>query len=148
MTATKKSIRFFTVLALIFAMVVSIASVPASAVIGGPETWYKGSDTSPTLTIDGGNTTDRKTMGDSCVLTITAYYTPVNQFQKTKCVLEIRDAANNVIDGCWGYTQITGRDLSLRITVTKGQQFFIFMGTYDTSGNKIPSTVYYTYTLS
>lgn len=149
MTATKKSMRFLTVLALIFAMVLSIASVPVSAAIGGPETWYKGSGISDPIPIDGENTTYRKTMGDSGVLTITAVYKPsVEGLERVKCVLEIRNANNQTISRSEGYAVFTQGVVSASINVSKGQEIFIFMGTYDSSGKKVPSTVYYTHKLS
>ncbi len=71
MLKTKKSMRFLTVLALIFAMVFSIMSVPASA--AGVETWYdvKGTEN---LTMVGDNLTPPKTMGVSGILKIEAEF--------------------------------------------------------------------------
>ena len=61
MTATKKSLRFLTVFALIFAMVLSFASIPASA--AGAENWYSSSDYiyENSFTIRGYNLTPVKT---------------------------------------------------------------------------------------
>ena len=150
MTATKKSIRFLTVLALVFAMVFSITSIPASAIIDGPETWYKGSSMSNYFTVYGTNTTNRKTMGDSGVLTITLTYkaNDVGGLEKVKGVVEIRNANNQTIASNESYAVFTQGAVSVSTNVSKGQEVFIYMATYDSSGNKVTSTVNYLYRLS
>lgn len=130
MTATKKSMRFLTVLALVFSMVLSIASVPASA--AGVETWYKGSVTEPTMYTTGTNLTPLKTMGESGTLTISATIKLTDSSNLAYCVLEIRDAANTllVLKHIDGSTNSLCR-LKISIPVTQGQQLHIFTNVYD-----------------
>lgn len=132
MTATKKSMRFLTVLALTLAMVLSIASVPASA--AGVETWYKGSVTETTMYTTGTNLTPVKTMGESGTLTISATFKLTDSSDLAYCVLEIRDATNTLlvlkhIDGSTNSL----RRLKVSIPVTQGQQLHVFTNVIDAS---------------
>ena len=132
MTATKKSMRFLTVLALICAMVLSIASTPVSA--AGVETWYKGSVTEPTMYTTGTNLTPLKTMGESGTLTISATFKLTDSSNLAQCVLEIRDASNTMI--VLKHTGTTTNSLcrlKFSIPVTQGQQLHIFTNVYDAS---------------
>lgn len=149
MTATKKSMRFLTALALIFAMVLSISSVPVSAAVGGPETWYTGSSTSPTLNINGYNTTYAKTIANSGTLTVSAHFTPADQLTNYSFTLEICNAAGNTIVGTFTDSLLTSKTLTVRTNVTAGQVIFIRMGSFKKGTNvSEPSAVYYSRTLS
>lgn len=140
MTATKKSIRFLTVLALIFAMVLSIASVPVSA--AGVETWYKTDDYiwENAFTIRGYNLTPVKTMGTSGTLHIVFELnslldtgTKPNNLVYT---YQIRSANGTVLLGGTEEFQSTNDGLPFavftKINVTQGQKIQIYISVYDT----------------
>lgn len=148
MTATRKSMRFLTVLALICAMVLSIASTPVSA--AGVETWYKGSVTEETMYTTGTNLTPLKTMGDSGKLTIIANFKLTDSSDLAYCVLEIRDSANTLLVLKHADAHMyTTRTLVASINVTQGQQLHIFTNVYDPNtfaGRQ--AEIVYTHTLS
>lgn len=136
MTATKKSLRFLTVFALIFAMVISMAGIPASA--AGTETWYKGYVLEPVMTVHGYNLTPVKTMGESGTLTIDTNFnitdTSSNQYRAI-CVVEIRSTNGTVLARDSAAAFVSAAEIVLSINVTKGQQIQIYTQIYDVVSN-------------
>ena len=131
MTKAKKSLRFLTSFTLVFAMVLSIASLTASA--AGTETWYSGFVAEAPFTTTGYNLTPTKTIGDSGKLIINATYrvvdsdkysTPVN------CTLEIRDLNGNVL-ATTNTTFSSKLLIPLSLNVTQGQKIRLYMDAYD-----------------
>lgn len=148
MTATRKTMRFLTVLALILAMVFSIASIPASA--AGVETWGSGLKYEGPITINGTNTTPTKTMGASGTLKITANFTPnVVQFStNVKCVVEIRDLAGRVLASHTSTGALIVIAVPVSLSVTQGQQVRVFFGVYNAStGSQLSSSVSYSHSI-
>lgn len=148
MTATKKSIRFLTVLALIFAMVLSITSTPVSAET--TETWYYGSNTESNIPVYGTYITSVKTMGDYAHLTITANFVPQVAFTQIKYTVEIRDdsyvelLASNSSSSALIYCPVT-----VRYTVQKNSKIRLVFRAYDaTTGEPVNATVNYMYSLT
>lgn len=148
MTNAKKSIRNLTVLALVFVMVFSIFSLTVSAV-GGPEDWYKGSSSSQTLSIDGYNTTYKKTIKESGTLTVSAYFTPSDKYSYNTYTLEILDASTNTIVGTFKDSVLTSKTVTVSTNVTAGQVIYIRMGSFERGTQTgTPASVKYTRTLS
>ena len=135
MTATKKSIRFFTVLALIFAMVLSIASVPTSA--AGVEDWGWGGEQSPSFSVHGYNLTPVKTLTESGILYVDASFTLTDRNTNSNpanCILEIRDTAGNVLASARKQTNSYGScaiDFIDTWIYQPGQKIQIYTGIYD-----------------
>lgn len=139
MTATKKSMRFLTVFALIFAMVLSMTSIPASA--AGVETWgasdyYIFEDP---FTIRGYNLTPVKTMGTSGTLFIhiTAMELLDTSTNPMKFKYEIR--SNGTVLSSYTYYWSPG-DLPCScvdsVQVSAGQKIQLYISAYDTvTGN-------------
>lgn len=148
MTATKKSIRFLTVLALIFAMVFSIMSVPASA--AGVETWYGPTVAEKTFSIHGSNLTYEKTMGVSGELVIVASFSSTEGMMgQARYTVEICDPTGSVV-----YASDSGVPfgpasmLSARLKVTQGQKYAIRFKAYNLAGEKIDAEVWYTHAIN
>lgn len=136
MLKTKKSIRFLTVLAMIFAMVLSIASVPASA--AGVEDWYAGKVVEPTMHTYGTNLTPIKTLKASGTLVITADFTITDTASfpnQAVCVLEIRSVNGTVLDRVSTRTPFSSASLTARTSVTYGQQVQIFTSVYNSENS-------------
>lgn len=152
MTATRKSMRFLTVLALICAMVLSIASTPVSA--AGVETWYKGSLDEPSFLMNGYNLTPVKTMGVSGKLTITEHFETADgnnpDHYYPVYVLEIRSLNGTVLareSKGWGF--LYSGTLSVSIDVTKGQQIQIYTSVYEKGNTNFArkANIWYNHTL-
>ena len=136
MTNTKKSMRFFTVFALIFAMVLSIASVPASA--AGVETWYANRVVEPETDVYDYNLTPVKTMGRAGKLTISATFKTVASQSDLPYtydyVLEIRSVFGNVLARkVVTFTNNVQHTMNLETTVLTGQKIQIYTGIFDHS---------------
>lgn len=141
MTATKKSIRFLTVLALIFAMVLSIASVPVSAAnIGGTTTWYRGIYGTSEFQIHGYNLTPIKTIGDAGRLSFSQKFvltdTSVNS-NAARCTVEIKSTSGAVLARATGITDSDGVcEIGVPIiSVSVGQKIQIYSTVYDVNTN-------------
>ncbi len=147
MTATKKSMRFLTVLALILAMVLSIASVPASA--ESAETWYYGSKTQPTLEISGAYLTPQKTMGDSGELTIYANFVPRVAFTQVTYTLQIRNYNGKILKTSSSTSSaLAAVPLSVSLYVNSGEKYTISFSARNTStGASVDAGVVYMYSL-
>lgn len=131
MTNTKRSLRFITVLAMVFAMVLSIMALPVSA--AGTETWYGGFVAEAPFTTTGYNLTPTKTMGISGTLRIIADYTVIDTDRYStpvKCTLEIRDIYGNVL-ASKSSTTSSSTLVSLPLVVTEGQRIHLYMSAYD-----------------
>ena len=128
MTATRKSMRFLTVLALICAMVLSIASTPVSA--AGVETWYSQFKYEPSFPINGYNLTPVKTMGVSGELLVGAWMsTTDNSTTPAVFTLEVRSTSGAVL--ARDTVTSTGRaHVSISLNVTVGQKVKIYTGIY------------------
>lgn len=149
MTTTKKTLRFLSIFVLIFAMVLSIASVPASA--AGVETWYATDDYifENEFTIRGYNLTPVKTMGSTGTLNLiiaaleftdaSSNSNPVN-FR-----YEIRSNGTVLLSGT---ETLTNDELSFafwtRVNVTAGQKIQVYISAYDAvTGNYRTARVEY-----
>lgn len=125
MTATKKSIRFLTVLALTFAMVLSIISIPASAAgveISTPTFVLNPTYLSSVITMEENGrfyVTGKFLIDDK-----TVYTNPVN------CTLQIRSTNGTVLAS---KTMLNGgyKIFSCDTNVSKGQQVQIYMSVFD-----------------
>ena len=139
MTATKKSLRFLTVLALIFAMILSFASISTSA--AGAETWYVTDDYifENNFTIRGYNLTPVKTMGASGTLHILF---ELNSLLDTGTnpndlvyTYQIRSASGTVLLGGTEKFSSTNDGLPFavftQINVKQGQKVQIYISVYD-----------------
>lgn len=152
MTATRKTTRFLTVLALIFAMVLSIVSVPASA--AGVETWYPSEYYvyEDPFTIRGYNLTPVKTMGASGTLyfEITAMELLDSSTNPMEFKYEIR--SNGTVLESFTYYWSKGdlpRTCVDYVNVTKGQKIQLYISAYDTvTGNYRTVKVKYGHWLS
>lgn len=142
MTNVKRSLRLFTVFALVATIVLSIFAVPASA--AGVETWYKTDDYiyENQFTFKGYNLTPVKTMGASGTLHLiiaalelmdtSTYSTPMN-FR-----FDVRSYSGTIL-----YTHsetISSSQLSsaffITVPVSYGQQIQIYTSAYDSvTGN-------------
>ncbi len=151
MTATKKSIRFLTVLALIFAMVLSIASVPASA--AGVETWNQSEYFiwEQPFTMRGYNLTPVKTMGTMgrLHLLLTVDFLDANP-NPANVKLEVRSTNGTVLKT---FTQVMkpgfGPGISEHIDVMAGQKIQLYMSAYDSvTGNYRTVSVEYAHWLT
>lgn len=147
MTTVKKSIRFLTVLALVLAMMISIAFVPVSA--ESAETWNYGTKTQPTINISGRYDTPVKTMGGSGTLTITANFVPRVAFTQVRYTVQLRDVLyGNVVT----YNSTSSALAYCPVTITQGvgihSQFTITFMAFDaTTGAPVDAGVIYTYSL-
>ena len=153
MTATRKSIRFLTVIALIFAMIMSFA-IPVFA--DGVETWDKGINPCSQFKFYGSNTSPIKTMGISGKLAVHATFMtcdPGGDFTESDqyLILQIRDLQGNILAsdsitaGAFGLNAY----LSASINVSQGQQIVIYVAAYRSGTlEKINGIVSYTAYLS
>lgn len=148
MTATRKSARFITALALIFAMVLSIASIPVSA--SGVETWYGPLKTEESFDFYGTNLTPIKTMGVSGELTVSATFVPSVIFTQVNYTLEIRNVSGNTVLASKSFSSaLVYCPLSVSLNVTQGQQITVFCSATNAStGEKISSAVIYSHSIS
>ena len=147
MLKIKKTIRFLTVIAIVFAMVISIASLPTSA--AGTETWYGSYKTEGEISINGSNTTPVKTMGVSGTLKITAYFVPSIALKNVKYVVQIRDLAGRVLASNTFTSALPTAPVSVSLKVTKGQEVRIFFASYDAeTGANISSKMSYSHSIS
>ncbi len=133
MTATRKTMRFITVLALILMMVFSITSVPASA--AGVETWYAATVTEPVIPMSGYNLTPVKTMGVQGVLYIQAEFETTSNIMypnKPYYLLEIRSLDGRVLARS-GYSEmcVTSATQETHVFVNAGQKVQIYTAVYD-----------------
>ena len=153
MTATKKTMRFLTVLALIFAMVFSIMSVPASA--AGVEDWGWGGATSPFFDVHGYNLTPVKTLTDCGILYVEGTFclsdTKTNS-NPANCTLEIRNTAGKVLASGKGKTNSYGTCVIDYINIwawEPGEKVQIYTGVYDSvTGAARRARVCYTWAFS
>lgn len=148
MTATKKSIRFLTVLALIFAMVFSIMSVPASA--AGIETWYGPTVAEDTFPIHGYNLTPEKTMGVSGELVIVASFTTTSSgafLGQIRYTVEICNVLGSVVYASESQVPLGFGMVSARLKVTQGQKYAIRFKAYNLAGEEIDAEVWYTHAI-
>ncbi len=150
MTNTKKMTRFFTVFALIFAMVMAIGAVPVSA--AGVEDWYAAEVTEPTMHVYGTNLTPVKTLKAAGNLTITADFklTDTTDYSDiAMCVVEIRSINGTVLERtAWPSTFLTAKVI-VRTRVTVGQQVQIFTSVYDKdTGAKRYTDITYSHKIS
>lgn len=126
MLKTKKSMRFLTVLALIFAMVFSIMTVPASA--AGIEDWYADKETE-NLTMFGENLTLPKTMRVSGILVIEAKFHVTDTLKlpdNVIYVLEIRSSNGTVLARKTALSPAPLFTLRAEAHVTSGQEVQIY----------------------
>lgn len=148
MTATRKTTRFLTVLALIFAMVLSIVSVPASA--AGVETWYGGYVSEGSFGIDGTNTTPRKTMGVSGQLDVVVDFVPKGSvFTQINYTVQIRDTAGRVLASQQLSSMLPVVRIPISLTVTQGQEIQLyFSAKYATTNQNVNASVSYSHSIS
>lgn len=139
MTATKKSLRFLTVFALIFAMVISMAGIPASA--AGIETWYPTENVvyENTFLMNGYNITPKKTIGVNGKLAIFIDLTLTDTSTNSNPAImtyEIRTPSGQVLDRDEYTTQDgTASGLSYR-DYPAGQEIHLYIGIYDSVTGK------------
>lgn len=155
MTNIRKSIRFLTVLALVFAMIFSIASVSASA--AGSENWYISSSyiwENP-FSISGYNLTPTKTCCANGTLNITANFLSIEDLGTNpfNFHLQIRNANGTVLAQCSGcsadFASGLPQYLYVSCPVNYGQKVQIYIDAYDTiTGNYRIVKVNYAHLLS
>lgn len=147
MTATKKSIRFLTVLALVFAMVLSIASTPVSA--AGAQTWYYGSATQPNIEISGSEHTSQRIMGDSGKLTIRANFVPKALLTEVTYTLQIRNYNGTMVKASSSFSSsLPITPLTVTLDVKSNERYMIyFFARYTSTGEPANATATYMYSL-
>ena len=131
MTKAKRSLRFLTAFTLVLAMVLSIASLTASA--AGTETWNAGLVWELPFNMTGSNLTPTKTMGASGTLVIHANYVVADSnthSNPVNCTLEIRDLNGNVL-ATTNTTFSSQLLIPLSLNVTQGQKIRLYMDAYD-----------------
>ncbi len=153
MTATKKSLRFLTVLALIFAMILSFATTASASSIDGTSTWYRGIYGTSEFSIHGYNLTPVKTIGDSGKLAFSQKFVlsdTANNSNTARCTIEIRTTSGTVLSRIAGITDADGvcSMTAPAINVTSGQKIQIYSSVYDTStGYARRASCWYSYVL-
>lgn len=149
MLKTKKSMRFLTVFALIFAMVFSIMTVPVSA--AGIETWYGPTKAEDTFPIHGYNLTPEKTMGVSGELVIVASFTTTSSeafLGQIRYTVEICNVLGSVVYASESQVPIGFGVVSARLKVTQGQKYAIRFKAYNLHGEEIDADVWYTHAIN
>ena len=144
MTTTRKSLRFLTVLALIFAMVLSMASIPASA--AGVETWYATDNViyENDFTIRGYNLTPVKTIGSSGNLLIGVDVDLTDGKSDPAIItVEIRLSNGTVLNRGTISTSVPWPHLQVEAPVTAGQKVQIYIGVYTNGVYRVGTASYY-----
>ena len=151
MTATKKSLRFLTVLALIFAMVFSIMTVPASA--AGTETWYGDYVREQDIHIERSNLTYPKTMGVAGTLKINGTFTfpeGVNLvITPLTFILQIQDGTGRILaEDRTTKLNAFAASLNVEYSVYYGQRVHIYSCCQKASGEYVPVTFSYSHQIT
>lgn len=131
MTNAKKSLRLFTVFALVAVMVLSIFAVPASA--AGVETWY--ATYNPVYEDEfyfaGYNLTPVKTMGDSGTLLIGVDVDLTDGNPNPAIItVQIRSTSGTVLASGSISTSVPWPHIQVETPVTAGQKVQIYVGVY------------------
>ena len=146
MLKTKKTMRFLTVFALIFAMVFSIMTVPVSA--AGVEDWY-GHKATESLTMYGTNLTPSKTLRVSGVLVIEAQLTVIDSLtfpDQVTYVVEIRGSDGAVLAQKSTLSPVGLSTLRVEAHVPSGPVVRIYTSAHCTAhGAKLNAKVQYTH---